>query len=56
MSQIAISKRNIMTESVIKIPVERIEQTIYLIRGERVILDSDLAQIYGVTPPISTKR
>lgn len=30
------------------IPLERIEQKIYVIRGERVMLDSDLAEIYGV--------
>jgi phage regulator Rha-like protein len=30
------------------IPVERIERLIYLIRGEKVILDSDLASLYGV--------
>lgn len=30
------------------IPIERIEQKIYVIRGERVMLDSDLAEIYGV--------
>ena len=29
-------------------PVKRIEDIIYLIRGHRVMLDSDLAQIYGV--------
>jgi hypothetical protein len=33
-------------------PVERIEQSIYLIRCQKVILDSDLAKLYGV----STKR
>ncbi len=33
-------------------PIERIERKIYDIRGERVMLDSDLAGIYGVT----TKR
>jgi hypothetical protein len=31
------------------IPAERIEQQIYLIRGEKVMLDSDLAQLYRVT-------
>ena len=30
------------------IPVERIERAILLIRGERVMLDSDLAGLYGV--------
>jgi len=34
------------------IPIERIEQKIYVIRGEKIMLDSDLAEIYGVT----TKR
>lgn len=31
------------------VPLERIEQTIFLIRGEKVMLDSDLAELYGVT-------
>ena len=31
------------------VQVERIEQTILLIRGEKVILDVDLAALYGVT-------
>lgn len=31
------------------IPVERIEQAIYLIRGEKVMLDRDLAKLYEVT-------
>jgi hypothetical protein len=31
------------------IPVERIVSRIYLIRGEKVMLDSDLAELYGVT-------
>lgn len=30
------------------IPVERIEQAIYLIRGEKVMLDHDLAALYGL--------
>ncbi|HMP83117.1 MAG TPA: ORF6N domain-containing protein [Verrucomicrobiota bacterium] len=30
-------------------PVRRIEDLIFLIRGQRVMLDSDLAKIYGVT-------
>lgn len=32
------------------IPVERIEKAIYPIRGQRVILDRDLAVLYGATP------
>jgi ORF6N domain len=34
------------------VPVERVERSILLIRGEKVILDADLADLYGVT----TKR
>jgi len=34
------------------IPVERIERSIIMIRGKKVMLDIDLAEIYGVT----TKR
>ena len=30
------------------ISVERIETYIYLIRGQKVMLDSDLAELYGV--------
>lgn len=30
------------------LPVERIEKQILLIRGEKVMLDSDLAELYGV--------
>lgn len=32
------------------IPIERIERAILLIRGHKVILDTDLAALYGVTP------
>ena len=34
------------------VPVERIEQAILLVRGQKVMLDADLAKLYGV----STKR
>jgi hypothetical protein len=34
------------------IPVERIAAQIYVIRGQSVMLDADLAELYGVT----TKR
>ena len=30
------------------IPVERIQQSIYYLRGEKVMLDEDLAGLYGV--------
>ncbi len=31
------------------IPLERIERTILIVRGQKVILDSELAALYGVT-------
>lgn len=37
-----------MTEQII-VPVEAISSTILAIRGQRVILDSDLARLYGVS-------
>jgi hypothetical protein len=30
------------------VPVERIQKSIYVIRGRKVMLDSDLAELYGV--------
>jgi hypothetical protein len=38
-----------MTKKHRLIPVEQIEKSILTIRGQRVILDADLAAIYGVT-------
>jgi hypothetical protein len=37
-----------MTSKQSPIPVERIEKTILLIRGQKVMLDADLAELYGV--------
>ena len=37
-----------MTNSVSVVPVERIERAILSIRGEKVMLDDDLAELYGV--------
>ena len=34
------------------IPVERIEGAIYLIRGEKVMFDRDLAELYGVSTKV----
>ena len=34
------------------VPVEQIERSILLIRGEKVILDADLAALYGVTTKV----
>jgi phage regulator Rha-like protein len=41
-----------MGEQVSLVPMERIERAIILVRGEKVMLDSELAEIYGV----ETKR
>jgi hypothetical protein len=41
-----------MNQSLINIPVERIEKSIYLIRGERVMLDRTLATLYEVTTKV----
>lgn len=38
-----------MSKSLVRIPLERIDKAILLIRGEKVILDSSLATLYGVT-------
>ena len=37
-----------MNEKTIKISIERTEQAIFLIRGQKVLLDHDLAELYGV--------
>lgn len=34
------------------VPTERIENKILLIRGQRVMLDRDLAELYGVTAKV----
>ena len=34
------------------IPVEIIERKIYLIRGHKVMLSSDLSELYGVEPKV----
>jgi len=38
-----------MTKALAMRPVELIENAILFIRSEKVILDSDLARLYGVT-------
>ena len=37
-----------MSESQVVIATERIEQKIVVLRGQKVMLDSDLAELYGV--------
>ncbi len=41
-------KKKLTTTSLI-VPVQLIERRIYLIRGQRVLIDFDLAQLYGVS-------
>ena len=31
------------------VPIERIERAIYLIRGQKIMLDRDLAELYGIS-------
>jgi hypothetical protein len=38
-----------MAKTTVLVPTERIESRILLIRGRKVLLDSDLAELYGVT-------
>ena len=46
-------KRKTMTKSKLPtIPVEQIANSIVVLRGQKVLLDADLARLYGVT----TKR
>jgi len=40
--------RKVQEVTAVLVPVERIERSILLIRGEKVMLDADLAQLYGV--------
>ena len=37
-----------MTQHLVNIPSERLERAIFLIRGEKVMIDRDLAELYGV--------
>ena len=38
------------------VPVESIQQRIYLIRGHKVMLDQDLAELYGVETRILVRN
>jgi hypothetical protein len=43
-----VTKTNICPEQ-LPVPVELIERRIYLIRGQEVMLDADLAELYQAT-------
>ena len=36
-----------MSESIVNLPIERVESVILLIRGEKVTMDRELARLYG---------
>ena len=44
-----------MSSKQLPIPAERIEGAILLIRGEKVLLDKDLARLYGVSTSVLNK-
>src|SRR6266508_3317273 len=48
-TQFVTSINSRMNGSLVTVSVARIEKAIFLIRGERVMLDSDLAALYEVT-------
>jgi hypothetical protein len=37
-----------MAKDKLGIPIERVQQVIYLLRGQKVMLDKDLARLYEV--------
>jgi hypothetical protein len=37
-----------MPDATVSVPVQDIERSIYLVRGQRVMVDRDLAELYGV--------
>jgi len=41
-----------MDKDLALVPPERIEQSILLVRGQKVMLDRDLASLYGVTTKV----
>jgi len=41
-----------MNEALVTVPIERIARAIFLIRGEKVMLDRDLAALYGVSTKV----
>jgi hypothetical protein len=41
-----------MTESIVNVPIERVETVILFIRGQKVIIDRELARLYGVSTKV----
>jgi len=52
LKQVMMKKGTIMSDRKSIIPSERVERLILLFRGERVIVDADLAALYGVTTKV----
>jgi len=48
-------KKN-LTKSSLAVSVQFIERRIYLIRGHKVMIDVDLAEMYDVPQSVSTNR
>jgi hypothetical protein len=48
----AVEDNQVVTQKQIAVATEVVEQRIYFVRGQKVMLDSDLAELYGV----ATKR
>ena len=44
-AEMMLHKKTTMSKALVRIPVERVEKAILLVRGEKVILDSDLAAL-----------
>ena len=49
-------KAEILKQDVVALEPTRVQQMIHVIRGERVILDSDLAALYGVETKVLNKQ
>jgi phage regulator Rha-like protein len=47
-----IRKRTLSPAHRLSVPVQLIERRIYLIRGQKVMLDSELAELYGVSTKV----
>lgn len=41
-----------MSELIVNLPIERVESIILFIRGEKVIMDRELARLYGVSTKV----
>jgi len=41
-----------MSESIVNLPIERVESLLLLIRGEKVIMDRELARLYGFSTKV----